>query len=98
MVRLPDIETTPSVTAYPVTGGLVFLSEGHMDNILNHTPTAEIIDDMTASEKDICICASALANGIMTYSGGSVLERIESNTKIIHTGIAELARRIEEGR
>jgi hypothetical protein len=53
----------------------------------------EIIKDRLDSLADIEICAHALRNDVTEYSGGSVMDRMETNWGIVKKVDAELKRR-----
>lgn len=57
------------------------------------TPKEILLKDLKDSRKDIATCKAALEFGITTYSGGSVLERMNGNRRIVKIILAELARR-----
>ena len=56
-------------------------------------PIEELKKDKEESIVDIKVCENALALGVMTYSGGSVKERLDINKKIIEKIDKELTRR-----
>ena len=46
-------------------------------------PTWELQKDRLESLADIIVCQAALEKGLTHYSGGSIADRIETNTRII---------------
>jgi hypothetical protein len=60
---------------------------------LEYIPLKELIKDKEESLADITICQKALDVGVLTYSGGSVLERLVANRKIVAKIDKELERR-----
>jgi hypothetical protein len=58
-------------------------------------PTEELEKDLQDSIKDISVCSFALAQGITSYSGGSVLERLMDNRGFVNVIEKELKRRRE---
>jgi hypothetical protein len=58
-------------------------------------PTETLKKDLQESRDDISICEIALAQGIKTYSGGSVKERLEDNKHFVEVITKELTRRGE---
>lgn len=63
-----------------------------MNKIYTYTEE-ELFADRAESVKDVFVCRRALDKGILTYSGGSVQERLEINQRIIAQIDAELLRR-----
>ena len=55
--------------------------------------TSDLEKDLRESNEDIAACETALALGIMSYSGGSVKGRLEDNKEIVKVITAELLRR-----
>lgn len=56
-----------------------FTSENHPDNLLTRS---ELLFDLKETEEDIEICQMALSQGVITYSGGLVADRLEANIRI----------------
>lgn len=53
----------------------------------------ELRADLVQTEKDILVCTLAISQGITTYSGGSVADRLEKNKQIAEVILAEMRRR-----
>ena len=60
---------------------------------ISKIPTDELIEDKKESLKDINICERAISASIYTYSGGSVMGRLECNKRIASLINVELERR-----
>ncbi len=63
---------------------------------INEIPTSELEKDLSESIKDIEDCKMALGFGVNQYSGGSVIDRLETNKKIVKIINAELEKRVKE--
>lgn len=63
-----------------------------MKNI-QEIPTEELLKDRQDSIHDASVCRQAIKIGITSYSGGSVLERAETNERIVLKIDEELKRR-----
>jgi hypothetical protein len=62
-------------------------------NDITEIPTSELENDLAASLQDIKVCTIAIREGIATYSGGSVQDRLDTNRAIVQKIKAELAQR-----
>jgi hypothetical protein len=60
---------------------------------INTIPIEELEKDLQDSRNDISVCAVALAHGIETYSGGSVVSRLNANKRFVEIITTELNRR-----
>ena len=56
-------------------------------------PTCELLQDKIDSLADMKICVLALGHGILEYSGGTVIRRLEGNRAIVAKINKELERR-----
>jgi hypothetical protein len=56
-------------------------------------PIGKLEVDLQESRDDISICEIALSHGILSYSGGSVKERLEDNKHFVKVISDELDRR-----
>lgn len=57
-------------------------------------PIETLEKDLQESRDDISICEIALTQGIETYSGGSVKERLEDNKRFVEVITKEIKRRL----
>jgi hypothetical protein len=60
---------------------------------ITNISTEELLKDREDSLKDITICEAALLTNILSYSGGSVEERLNTNKQIVGFIEAELEQR-----
>lgn len=56
-------------------------------------PFEDLFKDLKETYEDINLCSAAIRIGILTYSGGRVQERLDSNRRIRRNIELELARR-----
>jgi hypothetical protein len=56
-------------------------------------PTFKLEEDLQESRADIGACEFALSQGVTSYSGGSVEERLKSNKHFVEVISKELNRR-----
>ena len=56
-------------------------------------PEIELRKDLRESNIDILVCKSALRGEVMSYSGGSVADRLKANKHFVIVITAELERR-----
>jgi len=63
---------------------------------IDKIPIEDLLQDRTASLKDIKVCAEALLLGVKTYSGGLCMYRLEKNLQIVKTIDKELENRSQE--
>jgi hypothetical protein len=59
-------------------------------------PIDTLQKDLHDSEIDIIVCQQALDNGIYSYSGGFVEERLKANKHFVEVIMRELNRRIDK--
>lgn len=59
-------------------------------------PIEKLLVDLIASVEYVTTCCHAMANHITKYSGGSVIERRDSNLLIVEKIRSEIIRRCEE--
>lgn len=60
---------------------------------IEYISTEKLIKDRLESIQDIKVCQDAIKNGIFTYSGGFVQDRLNSNRKFIEKIESELTKR-----
>jgi hypothetical protein len=50
---------------------------------LSHIPNQELLSDLCETQLDIQLCREALSLGILEYSGGKVINRLQDNKEIL---------------
>ena len=60
---------------------------------ITEIPITELEEDLRESLIDMGVCETALLCGVITYSGGSVQDRLDANKRITEVITAELERR-----
>jgi len=59
-------------------------------------PTDKLEKDLFESKIDIANCEAAIATGILSYSGGSIKDRLDANRGFVNVITPELERRKNE--